>query len=405
MEGTLRIHVERKKSGSSLTRPTSANIVNNTTTSSSASSQNLSSSYHGQQNKKIPHHLRDTLAEKYDVQRKIASYVGGKTINIGTKVLPVCDFDAGSVVYLRESCFDIDKDIMLVEEDVDNNHNHYSRHNHHKTKTTTTATITTPVATSNSAETPSTDLPPDGSYTRRGSFITTNTRRGSFVHTDKLASFSLPPQLPTGPGTTPVTQLPWSSRQKKPPPTSVIGAYELIFEFVVPTTMIVIPRLRLESAITVTQEEVKNRQSTMDIEGIEKWVYRAETMVIDRISSLSSWLQGGGVTVDRKKTHVLTLREITHRKHWCFDGFIEEEKKIELKDIVEQDERDRYEHILKTEKLRMDMQSVLMTNPNALHVRNVGDQTARDVAVVSAGGLEQVTHLHTSGIYVPIYKH
>ena len=230
-------------------------------------------------------------------------------INIAAKVLPVCDFDAGSVVYLREGCFDIDKDIMLAAaEDMDNNH-HYHRSNN-KTRTTATTSTTTNTTTTSTIG------------AGLGTLIDTpdvlNTRRGSFVNTDKRASFSLPSQspTPTGAGAGTASQLPWSSRREKNSPSPITGAYDLIFEFVVPTTMIVIPRLRLESAIAVTKEEVKNRQSTTDIEGIVKWVYRAETMVVDRISSLSSWLQGGGITVDRKKTHVVTLREIAHRKHW-----------------------------------------------------------------------------------------
>ena len=337
MEGTLRIHVERKKTGATLTRPGSANVVNNST--SISSSLNLQQQ-HQLHNTKIPHHLRDTLAEKYDLQRKISSYVGGKVMNIATKVLPVCDFDAGSVVFLREGCFDIDKDIMLVVEDSDN------------------------------------PAPP----------FATNTTSSSAMGAG-LGTTTDTPDVFTGTTAQPPSS---SFRRKKPPPPLLTGAYELIFDFVVPTTMIVMPRLRLESAIAVTKEEVKNRQSTADIEGIVKWVYRAETMVIDRISSLSSWLQGGGVTVDRKKTHVVTLREIAHRKHWCFDGFVGEEKKIELKDIVEKEERDRYEQMLRTEKLRLDMQSALMTNPNAGGNRTGG---GRDVALVPAAGLEQVTYL------------
>ena len=88
----------------------------------------------------------------------------------------------------------------------------------------------------------------------------------------------------------------------------------LFLQFVTGANLLIMPKDRLELALVSTRAEVKNRQSTVDIKGISKWVFRAEAMVVERISALSSWIRGSGVTVNRKKSHTMTLREIMQRK-------------------------------------------------------------------------------------------
>ena len=97
------------------------------------------------------------------------------------------------------------------------------------------------------------------------------------------------------------------------------------------------------------KEQVTLRQSTEDVESIMKQLHRADLMVTNRLATLRSWLDGEGVTVQGKKHHTVTTtvepKNLLEKKTWCFDGFVNETKKEDLKDIVERDETAKFDQV------------------------------------------------------------
>jgi hypothetical protein len=86
-------------------------------------------------------------------------------------------------------------------------------------------------------------------------------------------------------------------------------------------------------------------------------MYRADTIVGHKIAALETWLNGEGVTVCRKLlAPPPTHEDITQHKEWAFDAWITDEKKMDIRALVEQDEEARFYGARTTAQRRLDTQ-------------------------------------------------
>ena len=226
-------------------------------------------------------------------------YSPGKMVSITTKLLPLNDFDPGSVVFLRAGCYG-------------------PRPAQTKNK----------VVRIGGARADSPDNLPSADWSSLNSSPPPSSSSSSSIAVPK---------------------------RRQPPPPWV--QHELIFEFLEPTTLLVVPQARVVRALEQVRDEVSKRQASDDVPALLEYVYRADAVVRKKLISLETWLNGEGVTVCRKLlAPPPTHDEIRQLKNWTFDMWTPVDKKMDLKATVEHEEEARFYRARTAAQDRLDMQ-------------------------------------------------